>query len=46
MVKNPSASAGDTGSIYGPGRFHMPQGNWASAGAAMKPASPRAHAPQ
>ena len=27
MVKNPPANAGDTGSIPGPGRFHMPQGN-------------------
>ena len=25
--KNPSANAGDTGSIPGPGRFHMPWGN-------------------
>ena len=24
MVKNPPASAGDTGSIPGPGRFHIP----------------------
>ena len=27
MVKNSPVSAGDTGSIPGPGRFHMPQGN-------------------
>ena len=27
VVKNPPASAGDTGSIPGPGRFHMPQRN-------------------
>ena len=27
MVKNPSANAGDTGSIPGPGRSHMPQSN-------------------
>ena len=27
MVKKSPASAGDTGSIPGPGRFHMPQGN-------------------
>ena len=26
-VKNPPAKAGDTGSIPGPGRSHMPQGN-------------------
>ena len=25
VVKNPPASAGDTGSIPGPGRSHMPQ---------------------
>ena len=27
VVKNPPASAGDTGSIPGPGRSHMPWGN-------------------
>ena len=27
MVRNPLANAGDTGSIPGPGRFHMPWGN-------------------
>ena len=27
MVKNLPANAGDTGSIPGPGRFHMPRGN-------------------
>ena len=27
VVKNPSANAGDTGSIPGPGRSHMPQSN-------------------
>ena len=27
VVKNPPANAGDTGSIPGLGRFHMPQGN-------------------
>ena len=27
MVKNPSSNAGDTGSISGPGRFHMPRSN-------------------
>ena len=27
VVKNPTASAGDTGSSPGPGRFHMPQSN-------------------
>ena len=27
VVNNPPASAGDTGSIPGPGRSHMPQNN-------------------
>ena len=27
LVKNPPASAGDTGSIPGPGRSHMPWSN-------------------
>jgi len=27
VEKNPPANAGDTGSIPGPGRFHMPQSN-------------------
>ena len=27
VVKNSSANAGDTGSIPGPGRSHMPRGN-------------------
>ena len=27
VVKNPPANAGDTGSITGLGRFHMPQSN-------------------
>ena len=27
VVKNPPANAGDTGSIPGPGRFHMPRSN-------------------
>ena len=31
MVKNLPASAGDTDSIPGPGRFHMLQGRWARA---------------
>ena len=29
MVKNLPANAGDTGSISGPGRFHMPWDNYA-----------------
>ena len=28
-LKNPPANSGDMGSISGPGRFHMPRGNWA-----------------
>ena len=31
VVKNSLASAGDMGLISGPGRFHMPQGNYAGA---------------
>ena len=31
MVENPSANAGDTGSIPGPGRSHMPRSNEARA---------------
>ena len=31
VVKNPSRKAGDTGSMPGPGRFHMPRGNEACA---------------
>ena len=27
VVKNPPANAGGTGSILGPGNFHLPQGN-------------------
>ena len=27
MIKNPAANAWDLGSIPGPGRSHMPQGN-------------------
>ena len=29
VVKNSPANAADMGSIPGPGKFHMPQGNWA-----------------
>ena len=31
VVKNPPANAGDTGSIPGPGRSHMPRSNEAHA---------------
>ena len=36
-VKNPPCSAGDTGSIPGPGRFYMPRGNWAHAPQLLSP---------
>ena len=42
VVKNPPASAGDTGSIPGPGRSHMPQGNQACAPQLLKPMYSRA----
>ena len=38
VVKNPPANAGDTGSIPGPGRSHMPRSNWACAPQLLKPA--------
>ena len=31
VVKNPPANAGDTGLSPGPGRSHVPRGNWARA---------------
>ena len=31
VVTNLPANPGDMGLIPGPGRFHMPQGNWAHA---------------
>ena len=50
--KNLPASAGDTGLILGPRRFHMPQSNqahshdyWAHAPQLLKPSLPRACAP-
>ena len=58
MVKNSAANAGDTSSIPGPGRSHLPQSNEACepellslcSGAReqqlLKPARPRARAPQ
>ena len=42
VVKNLSGNAGDTGSIPGPGRFHMPWTNKARAPQLLKPAHPRA----
>ena len=43
--KNPSANAGDTGLISGPGRFQMPQSDWACAPQLLSLFS-RAHAPR
>ena len=37
MVKNQPAGAGDTGSIPGPGRSHMPQGSWVHVPQLQKP---------
>ena len=37
VVKNPPANGGDTGSIPGPGRFHMLWGNWACEPELPKP---------
>ena len=42
VVKNLSGNAGDTGSIPGPGRFHMPWTNKACAPQLLKPTHPRA----
>ena len=53
MVENPPANAGDTGSIPGPGRSHMPQSNEARVpqllslrAATTEARAPRARAPQ
>ncbi|XDB64288.1 hypothetical protein AB1E18_017602 [Capra hircus] len=37
LVRNPPANAGDTGSIPGPGRSHMPQSNQTRALQLLKP---------
>ena len=37
VVKNPPANAGDTGSVPGPGRSHMPQSNKARAPQLLSP---------
>ena len=37
MVKNPPDNAGNMSSIPGPGRFHMPQNNYASGPQLQKP---------
>ena len=46
MVKNPPANPEDTGSIPGPGRFHMLWGNNAYVPQLLKPEHSRAQAPQ
>ena len=53
VVKNPFTNAGDSGSIPGPGRFHMPRSSRACAPQLPKPtlsgprsATPEAHAPR
>ena len=46
VVRNLPASAGDTGSIPGLGRFNMLWGNWAWVPKLLKPAHPGACAPQ
>ena len=53
VVKNPPAKAGDTGSIAGPGRSHMPWSNNARGPQLLSPRAtateahtPRAHALQ
>ena len=45
-VGNLPASAGGTGSIPGPGRFYMLQGNWARAPQLLRLVCSRACAPQ
>ena len=45
VVKNPPANAGDTDSIPGLRRFHMPQGNYAHVPQLLKPKRFRARAP-
>ena len=46
MDENLPASAGDTGSISGLGRFHVPRSSQAHVMQLLKPACPGAHAPQ
>ena len=45
VVRNPSANAGDTGLIPGPGRSNMPRSNWARA-PQLQSLRSRAHVPQ
>ena len=37
MVNNPPGNAGNTGSIPGPGRFHMLRSNWTHAPQLLSP---------
>ena len=46
VVRNPSAIVGDMGSVLGPGRFHVVQGNEARAPQLLEPAHPRVYALQ
>ena len=46
VVKNLPASAANTSLIPGPARSYMPHGNWAQEPQLLKPARPRACAPQ
>jgi len=46
VVKNPLANAGCVGLIPGPGRVHLPQGNWACAPQQEKPLQREACASQ
>ena len=48
VVKNPPANAEGAGLIFGPGRFHMPQGNQAHAPQLLSPCATttEAHTPQ
>ena len=45
MVRDPPASAGDTGSIPGPGRFHLPRSSLSPGPTASEACAPRACAP-
>ena len=45
VIKNLPVKAGDTGSIPGPGRHHMPQGNQACVPQQLCPQSTEAHRP-
>ena len=40
LVKNPPANSGDTGSILGPGRSHMPRGSGAHVPQLLSPRCP------